>query len=334
MEIKINVADMHNVIKLTNNNVLVTFAASDGVLLTSYTVDGKERVDVIAPGEVEEFSGTFEISKEVIKKLPKTGELVLTDSSAECGSRKITFEPSYTDLEESQITELVNIFTVDEFNKLIEVESAVATDDARPIIKGICFNDNEFVALDGYRLARRRFEGSTGAKMVIPANVIKLYKKLPKGIKEVKIAANDRCISIMCNNYRIIGDLLEGNYVNYKSLIIHYEFNTCVTVDAVKLLGLIKNCIGSLVTLDIQEEVLYVKSSDDKMVIKDSVECDTFGDDVVISFNSKYLAEALKNYKGEVTLKTCSNVSPLYIEDQENRLDMILPVRITKKESK
>lgn len=330
MEIKINVTDMHNVIKLTNNNVLVTFSSCDAVLLTSYTVDGKERVDVIAPGESEEFSGTFAISKDVIKKLPKTGELVLTDSSARCGSRQIKFKETYTELEESQITELVNIFTVEDFNKLIEVESAVATDDARPIIKGICFNDNEFVALDGYRLARRRFEGTTGVIMVIPANAIKLYKKLPKGVKEVKVSANDRCISIMCNNYRIIGYLLEGNYVNYESLIDNDKFNTCTTIDAVKLLGLIKNCIGTLVTLSINEEVLYVKSSDENMVIKDSIECDTFGDDVEISFNSKYLVEALKNYKGEITLKTCSKVSPLYIEDQENRLDMILPVRVTK----
>ncbi|MDU4327158.1 MAG: DNA polymerase III subunit beta [Clostridium celatum] len=334
MEIKINVADMHNIIKLTNNNVLVTFSAWDSVLLTSYTVDGKERVDVVAPGESEEFSETFVISKDVIKKLPKTGELILTDSSAECGSRKIEFDEIYIDLADTEVTELVNTFTVEEFNKLIEVESAVATDDARPIIKGICFNDNEFVALDGYRLARRRFEGSTGVIMVIPANVIKLYKKLPKGIKEVKVAASDKSISLMCNNYRIIGDLIEGNYVKYKSLIDNDKFNTCTTVEAPKLLGLIKSCIGSLVTLDIREEVLYVKSSDASMTVKDSIECDTFGDDVEMNFNPKYLVESLKNYKGEIILKTYGEISPLYIEDQENRLDMILPVRKIKKECK
>ena len=332
MEIKINVADMHNIIKLTNNNVLVTFATSDAVLLTSYTLDGKERVDAIAPGEAESFSGSFCLAKDVIKKLPKKGELVLSDSSAECGSRKIMFDETYLDLPESEITELVNIFKVDDFNKLIEVDLAVAITDEKPIIKGICFNDNEFVALDGYRLARRRFEGSTGEEMVISANVIKLYRKLPKGFKEVQLAANANSISIICNNYRIIGELIEGDYINYKSLIDNDMFNTCTTVQAPKLLELIKNCIGNLVTIDIHEEILYVKSADESMRVTDSISCDTFGDDVEMNFNSKYLAEALKNYKGEITLKTYGEISPLYIEDQENRLDMILPVRKIREE--
>lgn len=327
MEIKINVTDMQNIIKLTNNNVIVTYRDSESVLLTSYTTDGKERVDVISVGDSKSFTGSFVVSKDVIKKLPKKGELVLTYSSAECGSRKIEFNEYYTDLSESEITELVNIFKVDDFNKLIEVDLAVATTDERPTIKGICLNDNEFVALDGYRLARRRFEGSTGVTMIIPANVIKLYRKLPKVFKEVHVAINNRSISIMCNNYRIIGDLIEGNYVNYKTLIDNDRFNTSTIVQAPKLLELMKNCIGNLVTLDIHEEILYVKSSDEKMKVIDSIGCDTFGDDVEMNFNSKYLTEALKNYKGEITLKTYGNISPLYIEDQENRLDMILPVR-------
>lgn len=335
MEIKINVADMQNVIKLTNNDVIVTYRDFESVLLTSYTTDEKERVDGIATGDVESFSGSFIVAKEVIKKLPKKGDLVLTDSSAESGSRKIEFNEAYIDLAETEIIELVNIFKVDDFNRLIEVDSAVSTTDERLIIKGICFNDNEFVALDGFRLARRRFEGSTGVTMVIPANVIKLYRKLPKVFDEVHIAANDRSISIMCNNYRIIGDLIEGNYVNYKSLIDNDRFNTSTIVQAPKLLELMKNCIGNLVTLDIHEEIIYVKSEDEKMKVIDKVECDTFGDDVKMNFNTKYLTEALKNYKGEITLKTYGCISPLYIEDKENRLDLILPVRITKnKESK
>ena len=50
------------------------------------------------------------------------------------------------------------IFTKKEFKEVMEVLKATAKEDIRPILQGVNFNNNEVVALDGYRLMLRKID--------------------------------------------------------------------------------------------------------------------------------------------------------------------------------
>lgn len=339
MRISLNVADVHLMNKLCKEPILVE--ASDfmdkrdnTIHLTTRDTKTDNIIEMIAIGEVIE-EGDMVLTSKVIYNLPKSGELILScnddNCNAKCGKRKINFK-------NTESSEPVNTYAIDtfyeftyqDFMKMIEVEFATAQDEARPILKGIHIGKNDFAALDGYRLAVRKgdfIDPDNYSEITIPITIIKLFRKLPK-VDKVKMGFDNNNIVIQAGSIRIINSLMEGEYINYQSLIPN-KSKTITTVNAKELLRLLNSYKNvKIVNLKIYEEIMIVTASNKNISITDKLSCDTLGESVEINFNIKYLVDAFKNYKSDVEICLNNPLSPMLIKDDEGRLDLVSPVRL------
>lgn len=338
MKIKMSLTEIHNIIKLTGNAVLV-IANNDSANLVSKINELGERVIMNIDAEIEE-PGNIVLDKKVINNLPKNGQVELQgfngEGSIKSDKRFIKF--SYEDLDTSHDvpTYIEATLPTSEFNKMIEVDFAVATTDERPSIKGVFTSDDNFVALDGYRLSERSLDSDNVSlpDMIIPTSLFKVYRKLPKGHQDVTIVTSENEIALKVNDTVIVCNLIKCSYPNYRQLINNQDYKSVTTLDAKELSDVLKSYKNTKrINLNIKEEEICIIADSDGLEIKDTVECETWGEDISVNLNIKYLVEALKNYKGEITIKTSSEFNPVYIEDREGRLDLILPIRVNKEEN-
>ena len=103
---------------------------------------------------------------------------------------------------------------------------AVSQDDKKPAHTGELFviepGSLTIVALDGYRLAiiQREVECTRDIRIIIPAKTLQELLKIMGGADDdVKIDANRRYVVFTSNGYTIMSRLIEGDFLNYESVI-------------------------------------------------------------------------------------------------------------------
>ncbi|MBD5564490.1 DNA cytosine methyltransferase, partial [Clostridium botulinum] len=209
-------------------------------------------------------------------------------------------------------------FTDEDFQK--------AKDEIRPILNGICINKNEFIALDGYRLALRKGNFETKEPVIVAADLIKVINKV-KYECNVKIYYNDNYVKFKFDDLEIVGYRRQGNYINYNS-IIPENYNTKVTLKIKPILDILKDYKKNkfkVVDLDFQNDKLIIKANNDIATVEESITIELQGEPLEISFNADYLIDAFKNYDN-ATLELTYCVNPMVIREN-NKLDLVLPVR-------
>ena len=221
---------------------------------------------------------------------------------------------------------------------------AIATDDSRPILKGILFdiskNEVNVVALDGYRLARvkKSVKSNVSKSIVIPARSLSELSKL--------IDDSDDIMNIYIDKYAIMADLgdtkvtsrlLEGDYINYKQ-IIPVNFESFITVnkatfeEALERATLLSKTNGNnYVKFDIKENNILLTSNSEIGNLKENIPVSLSGKDILISFNPRYFLESLRAVTNDFVKMCFINPStPCVVvptEDDEF-LYLILPVRV------
>lgn len=222
---------------------------------------------------------------------------------------------------------------------------AVATDDARPILKGELFeiNDNQIcgVTLDGFRLAmvNKTIENSHGSyKVLVPARSLgEVNKLLPDNDEIIKVFVSDNYVKFDLIDSILTSRLIEGDFFNYKQ-IIHNNFTTSVTVNREQLLKVIdRACIlskvdrNNLVKFDIKENVLTITANSETANITENLNIGLTGEDLVIAFKSRYFSESLHASNDDsIKLSFNTAISPCIITptDSEEYLYLILPVKL------
>lgn len=227
-----------------------------------------------------------------------------------------------------------------------KVSFAAATEDTRPILKGVLLEINEniltTVALDGYRLAKCtktvKNVTSNNLKAIVPARTLsEIIKFIGDGEEDITIYTEKNHIMVNIDNTVIISRLLAGEFINYK-LIIPNEFSSTVTLEK-KLFEnslerasiLSKSDKNNLVKLDVKEKLMTITSNSEDGNIKENIAVNLNGKDMLIAFNAKYLSEAVKNLSSEyLSINFTSSVTPCVIlpSGSEEFLYLILPVRI------
>lgn len=243
-------------------------------------------------------------------------------------------------------------FTKKEFKILMEVVATASKDNVRPILQCINFNSNEVVSLDGYRLKIRKHEQRLEGNYNIHKDDIKaLIKEIKSNYNTIEFQFNNDYVSIWLDSVYVRDiELKQGNYINYKSLLPQ-DFKTCLTrqysvFNSNTILDII-NKAKCTVILDINKEGITIQDHSINWIDKKnnvyevvqglninsyiSLDDELTGDNIKIAFNSKYLKDALKDYKkSNCNIKFVTAVSPCLITDNENRVDLVLPVRIVK----
>ncbi|WP_294572820.1 DNA polymerase III subunit beta [uncultured Subdoligranulum sp.] len=221
---------------------------------------------------------------------------------------------------------------------------AVSQDDKKPAHTGELFviepGSLTIVALDGYRLAiiQRDVECTRDIRIIIPAKTLQELLKIMGGPEDpVKIDANRRYVVFTTNGYTIMSRLIEGDFLNYES-VIPKEKRTRVTVDCKTFINTIER--ASLIITERLKNPLRISFAEDKITVRCQTPLgkvvDEFapvamtGDPVEIGFNNRYLLDAMRYSKCErMVLEINGPLSPVKIlpEDGKDFIYLVLPVR-------
>lgn len=221
---------------------------------------------------------------------------------------------------------------------------AVSQDDKKPAHTGELFviepGSLTIVALDGYRLAiiQRDVECTRDIRIIIPAKTLQELLKIMGGPDDpVKIDANRRYVVFTTNGYTIMSRLIEGDFLNYES-VIPKDKRTRVTVDCKTFINTIER--ASLIITERLKNPLRITFAEDKITVRCQTPLgkvvDEFppvamtGDPVEIGFNNRYLLDAMRYSKCErMVLEINGPLSPVKIlpEDGKDFIYLVLPVR-------
>jgi len=257
MKMTINTSDfitaIKNLEKVNVNNVLpildsVQITVDSHFAVLSRTNLGKTIISKI-PADIE-FFGTILLPMktiDLIKNL-KDDSFVLTEDSIITDKKKIGFTRlNLSEYPEIKIDTKEFFFEISEseLHRMLEVKYCMAQDENRPILCGVCFDNNKTIGVDGYRMSVRQGNyNSELKKVVIDSETIDLISKIinKKSNNIVKIYGknfhnNDKqfikfeFINQYGYNTVVIGETVCGEFLNHKG-IIPTDFETTVTVNA------------------------------------------------------------------------------------------------------
>lgn len=333
-------------IKVVAEEDFVTLSATDLELSIEKTIRGMVQIEgeMVVPGKF--FS-------EYIKKLNNEQielhvddknvlSIKYTDSVGKIQCLNASEFPQIKQLEDSQYFEMKEKDLKALITKSIY---AVATEDVRPILKGVKLEITSekitAVALDGYRLAVvKKPIVSTSAEFscIVPARSLnEISKLLSDEEKPIKVNVGRNFLMVDIDNTKITTRLLEGDFINYNQ-IIPTDFNTNVVLNKEQLLDALERASllsrvdrNNLVKFDISDKVMVLSSKSEIGDIKENITISLKGNDLTIAFNARYFTEALRVTSDEfLKLNFTSSVSPCIItsNDSDEFLYLILPVRI------
>ena len=233
-----------------------------------------------------------------------------------------------------------------EFKQLInKIIFNVATDEARPALRGCCLNIKEDhvegVASDGYRLGLVKVpivNNGIIETIVIPAKSMMELSRLIDDEDESMTVYVDRNYVMVDDDLKtkVVTRLIAESYISY-SKIIQTAFDSVVTVDkksienAIDRVSLInRNSKRYCVKFDIKENVMTLSAESEDGNVNEKVPVTLNGKDLTAGFNSKYVMDCLKAIDDEyITLNFTSSTAPAIIKGPgENWLYLILPLRV------
>ncbi len=332
-------------IKIIAEDDTLTMSATD----TELTIEKKIKAEVKSEGETV-VPGRF--ITEFVKKLTNTQiELEVNEKN----QMTIRYEDSesviqcynpveYPGFKRVESKEYFGISQKDFKTCVNKTIFSVALDDSRPILKGVLFdiNNNELnvVALDGYRLARvkKNINSNITKSIVVPSRSLsELSKMIDDSDDVINIYIDPYTIMVDLGDTKVTSRLLEGDYINYKQIIpVNYETFVIINkeqfeqaLERATLLSRASN--NNFVKFDIKENNLCITSNSELGNIKENINVNVSGKDLVISFNPRYFLESLRVNTNEF-VKICFNKpsTPCVIvpTEEDEFLYLILPVRV------
>lgn len=283
----------------------------------------------------------------------------LTQEQIECElNEKNQLKISYTDsegiLQCMDIAEFPQIKEIEkedyfeiektEFKDLINnVFYAVAQDDSRPVLKGILIetsqNNIRAVAVDGCRLSisNKLCKLSTKEfKIIIPGKNLNEIIKMIDNEGTIKVFVHSNNVMFDLGDTIVINRLIEGQFINYRQ-IVPKDFSTVVTINKEQLEDAIDRASvlsridkNNLVKFDIKEKNLMLTSNSEIGNTKENITVGVKGNDLTISFNSKYFSDCLRVIDNAyVKINLNSPIQPCVITpcEDESFQFLILPVK-------
>lgn len=338
----------------------VTLTASDtDISIQSFTPNENEEIAIIElhqPGSVVLPAKFF---MEIIRKLPSQKieievrdhfQTIIRSGSSEIQIMGLDPEeyPLLPQLEESKMIQIPS----DLLKTMIKQTSfAVSTNETTPILTGVLWHVQDgklkFIACDRHRLASREISldldvAQTFHNIVISGRTLnELSKILPDQNALIDILVSDNQVLFKINSILFYSRILDGTYPD-TSKLIPQSFQTELIVNTKELADAIdrayllsredKTNIVKLIMLE--DETIEISSSSSELgKVTEQLNLQSFkGERLRISFNSKYMLDALKVMDSDyIQIGFTGAMQPIIIkpEDQANILQLILPYRTT-----
>lgn len=289
-----------------------------------------------------------------VKKLPDFEEDVFIEVDEKetikiaCGNAKFDFATASA--EDFPLLPLVgdeNSFSIKEKvlkNMVRQTVYAISTKEDKPVLTGIFFDienkDIHVVGCDGYRVAIRKETLDTENKIqfILPGkNAKELLSVIGENEDLVKVSLSKNNVKIELNNCTFVSRLIDGEYLNYKSVADHKN-NLVIDVDTKQMLHsidraamIVNESAKSYVLLNIEDDSVFINCESVMGKVNDKFSVNMIGEPMKIAFNPRYLIDAFKNIDdSSVKFSFSTPVTPTVIRPVEGDsfTYIVLPVRI------
>ncbi len=337
------------------DGILIEAAAGAGLKLTGYDletgIECKVEADVPESGSLVLNARMF---GDIVRKLPD--DIVSIENS---GSLSVTIDSgsSHFSIKGIRADDFPKIPIVEDAGQLRVRQSAmrdlirqtifaVSTDESRPILNGCCLVSDgktlEMVAIDGFRLALRRYsseEPIPEMKYIIPGKALnEVGRILQASETTVDISQSQNHILFDTGRVKLVSRLIQGDYMNYKS-IIPQSAETTIQINAKSMLDAIERAslvISSedrrfpvrLATPD--ADTLVVSANTDIGTLREEIPIAMTGSKIDIDFNPRYFQDALKAIDDDqVSIAFNGAMGPCVIKpiDSDEFSYLVLPLR-------
>lgn len=271
--------------------------------------------------------------------------------------KKITFKNNFSkDMIVSHEDEVVNNveITQGELLRVLTVDYAVSKEEYKPVLNNVCFDYDNIVAIDGYRIAKRKCSVNFNHSFMIYKDNIKILKSLLKDNDSiVKCSIRKKYIVFNIDNLEFVAYYdLDNTMIKYKNLTNVKDITSFNIKYEVCLKDLLE--IADMAKVYKEKPIMMFKHTSDNKLTVIGRSLDNKDDTVTITFdnsyteseitecsevkdivlNDNYLCDVLKNMSSsteKIKMYFNSPVSPMYIlpdgETNFDNVDLILPIR-------
>ncbi|HLA67690.1 MAG TPA: DNA polymerase III subunit beta [Acidimicrobiia bacterium] len=325
-------------VEVTGKSMRVTGTDLEVTVRTDLEVEVMEPGRTVIPAR---------LATEAVRKLPpgavvlqaEGGEIEISGGGPRFRFREFNVE-DYPKIAEPDLTGAVTVDGAKFAAAISQVSVAASNDDARPILTGVYFENEEgklrMVTTDSYRLAVRDLP-AIDAHMVglVP---VRALKEIGRSVatSALKVAVGDREAAFASDRGSLTARLIEGTFPNYRQLIpASYPNRVVVARDA--LLEAIDR--ASLVAEDhIPIRMTLQKGGIDLSVTRqdvggetEHVDAEYSGEEMTIAFNSRYLNDGVGAIDTDgVILDIMDPLKPGVLRGvgNDDYLYLLMPVRL------
>ncbi|WP_163539646.1 DNA polymerase III subunit beta [Gracilibacillus sp. YIM 98692] len=344
-------------IKASHDGVLLTGSNSDITIESFIPIEeeGIQFIDEIESGEIIVHAKYF---PDIIRKLPLETVQIEADDNLQITIQSGHAEFHLNGQDAEEYPQVAQIQTNTSFeipinllkNMIKQTVFAVSTSETRPILTGVNLkaenNQLKFIATDSHRLAASNIpltgisEDFPFEQVVIPGKSLnELSKILDDTEEKMQISISENQIAFQTEHLYFLSRLLEGKYPE-TSRLIPEESKTIIVANTKKLLQAVDR--ASLLARENHNNVIRLQTQENSVVeisgnspeigkVEEEITVeDIQGEELKISFSSKYMIDALKIMEtDQVKIEFTGAMRPFIIKpiDHDQILQLILPVR-------
>lgn len=325
-------------VEVTGSRMQVIGTDRDVTIRTSLEVEVLEEGRTVVPAR---------LATEAVRKLPagavtfeaKDGEVVITGNGPRFRFREFNVD-DFPETDTPTFDDAVEVDGRSFVDAVGQVAVAASTDDARPLLTGVYFEQADgalrMVATDSYRLAVRDLPAVTEALSgLVP---VRALRELGRTVADdtLRIRVGERDAAFGSDRGSLSVRLIEGTFPNYRQLIPEGLPNSLV-VDKEALLDAIDR--ASLVAEDHIPIRMTLQPGGVELSVTrqdvggetEHVEGEYAGEEMTIAFNSRYLNDGVAAIDAEaVRIEAADPLKPglLRGEGAEDFLYLLMPVRL------
>jgi DNA polymerase-3 subunit beta len=341
-----DVAPVLECIKIIAENDKLTLYATDKDLAIEKTIDANVIVGgaFLIPGKIfGEYIRNIASEEDISLETTDENRLTIRSVNSECNISTLDVD----DYPETEQISGDHYFAIQECNLreiINNVIFAVATDDSRPMLKGVYFEAKDYVlkavATDGYRFASSKKaleERVDGVSATVPSRSLnELSKLLSNSENIVKVHIENNHLMVATENGKLFTRLLAGQYIKFDNIIPRdFVATLLVNKDSFERSLNIASIMSrgdknNLVRFDIEEYSMTISSTSKQYgTAKESVVISLTGKDISCAYNARYINDCLKVIQAE-TIKmefAQHNSCVITINGSDEVLYFILPVK-------
>ena len=291
------------------------------------------------------------IFSEIVRKLPDSDVTIETDerlnTTITCEKAKFNIpgksgeDFAYLPLIEKNECIRVSQFTLKEIIR--QTIFSIALNENNKLMTGELFQieDNRLrvISLDGHRISIRRVslkESCEDRKVIVPGKTLNEISKILSGELEdmVDIYLSANHILFEFDDTTVVSRLIEGEYFKIDQMLSS-DYETKVKINKKEFLDCIDR--ATLLVKEGDKKPIIINIEDGQMELsidsqigsmKEDIDIEKEGKDIMIGFNPKFLIDALKVIDDEeISIYLMNPKAPCFIRDDEQQyIYLILPV--------